>query len=176
MSNPTTVYKDPLDGALAEILSAKSALNMEPDPIPEAERIENALPFLSRTDRWASHAMEHLTCAFELVQKAQKSQKIRSIPPANASTGKGMQFRPDTVRYYVDTFMDALKVTRIPNARFSLYELVEMGVAGVTLQSVIDEWVNDLPVSFSAREVASFVGQVNLEIANTMASAPKEAS
>lgn len=56
-------YGNPLQGALIECLSAMSALNMDPSPIP------GAIGYLSETDAWAKHAMEHLQTAIALINK-----------------------------------------------------------------------------------------------------------
>jgi hypothetical protein len=68
MSTPSLDHEDPLQGALSEILSAESALHMHPDPIPETTG------FLSETDAWAKHAVEHLHAAFELVNRAHRDR------------------------------------------------------------------------------------------------------
>lgn len=65
MSKPETNYKDPLHGAMSEIVSGQSALNMP------AEAIKNPKgSYLSDTDAWANHAYEHFHAALELLNKA----------------------------------------------------------------------------------------------------------
>ena len=54
-----------LQHALSEIISAESALNMEPEPMEEPTG-----QYLSETDQWAAHAMEHLHAAFDTINKA----------------------------------------------------------------------------------------------------------
>lgn len=61
---PIRDCKDKLEGAAREILSAMSALNMEPELLESPTGI-----YLSSTDRWAAHALEHLNAAFELLQE-----------------------------------------------------------------------------------------------------------
>ena len=61
MSEPFRLHGDnPIHSAMLEIISAMSALNMPPEPLakPEGE-------YLSETDVWAKHAMEHLNAACE---------------------------------------------------------------------------------------------------------------
>jgi hypothetical protein len=68
MGAPSTDHRDALEGALQELISAMSALNMEPDPIP------GATGFLSDTDAWVRHAMEHLTAVAHLLIRAQRER------------------------------------------------------------------------------------------------------
>ncbi len=56
--------EDALQGAMNELVSAMSALNMYPDPIKDAEG------YLSETDGWAKHSMEHMRAVFTLLQRA----------------------------------------------------------------------------------------------------------
>lgn len=63
--DPILDWHDPLQGAAHEIISAMSALNMEPEPLEVPEGA-----YLSERDRWAKHAMEHLRAALELLQRA----------------------------------------------------------------------------------------------------------
>jgi len=66
MSDPFPVHKShPVHGALLEIVSAMSALNMQPEALPEPKG-----EYLSETDRWAEHAMEHLNRAIENLSEA----------------------------------------------------------------------------------------------------------
>lgn len=85
MSEPRTNHEDALQGALSEIISAQSALNMYPEPTPTTTgepryipNIEVEQAFLSESDAWAKHSMEHLRAAFELVQRAwQERERLR---------------------------------------------------------------------------------------------------
>ncbi len=73
---PITNHPDPLHGAVSEIISAMSALNMEPNPLPIAEQTGR---YLSETDGWAKHAMEHLQEACNQLTKAQQENaKLRA--------------------------------------------------------------------------------------------------
>ncbi len=63
-----------LQNALCEIVSAESALNMEPDPLTDTGD-PNSRGYLSEVDGWAKHAMEHLHAAFALVGKAASAQQ-----------------------------------------------------------------------------------------------------
>lgn len=62
-------HSDPLNGALIEITSAISALNMEPKPIPEP--VPGSGPrFLSESDEWAKHCEVHLQAVYKLIAAA----------------------------------------------------------------------------------------------------------
>jgi hypothetical protein len=67
VSAPRTDYEDPLHGVIAELISAQSSLNMEPEPL---EKPLGDGQFLSERDKWASHAMEHITAAIDIAFKA----------------------------------------------------------------------------------------------------------
>lgn len=67
MGEPSTNYSNPAYGAQLEIVHAMSSLNMEPMPLKEIP--EDAV-YLSETDHWCKHSMEHLYAAVELTQKA----------------------------------------------------------------------------------------------------------
>lgn len=58
----------PLGTVLGEMASAMSALNMEPETLTGGE-IEGESGFLSETDKWVKHAMEHLVAALRLLQE-----------------------------------------------------------------------------------------------------------
>lgn len=60
---------DPLHGAMNELLSAQSSLNMHADPIPDATG------YVSETDSNVKHAMEHLRAAFEFLNKAYQARE-----------------------------------------------------------------------------------------------------
>lgn len=81
MSEPFKNYEDHAHGVISELVSACSALNMEPDPIPaeEIERIreDRGYAWLSDTDRWVSHSMEHIHQAIREAEKA--GDKIRQL-------------------------------------------------------------------------------------------------
>lgn len=68
MGAPRTEYSDKLQGAMIEILSAISALNMPPQPM--SEPVGNK-EFLSETDHWVAHAIEHLEAATKLIRERQ---------------------------------------------------------------------------------------------------------
>lgn len=57
--------------AMTEIVSAMSALNMAPCPMEGvSQRDDEGFPrYLSETDRWAHHAMEHMHSVLELIKK-----------------------------------------------------------------------------------------------------------
>ena len=75
MSEPFTGTSDnPIQTAIHEMISAMSALNMEPDPIPVPD--DGQIHFLSERDKWAAHCMEHLHSAFQLLNQAH-SENLR---------------------------------------------------------------------------------------------------
>lgn len=73
MSKPKVNFTDNILGALNEVTSAMSSLNMKPEPIPE---VSNEA-YLSESDKWAQHAMEHLQAAFEYLAK--EIQDVRDV-------------------------------------------------------------------------------------------------
>lgn len=68
MSEPRRDYQDALHGALLELTSGVSALNMHPEPIPEAQQTDSS-GYLSDVDGWVKHSVEHFRAALELVNK-----------------------------------------------------------------------------------------------------------
>jgi len=64
MGDPFKKSEDPVNGAVGEIISAMSSLNMEPKPMDKPEG-----DYLSETDFWAYHAMEHLRAAIDLLRR-----------------------------------------------------------------------------------------------------------
>jgi len=67
MSDPREEYDCPIQGAVYELISAMSALNMEPSPIDNPGK--NAI-YLSETDAMAKHSMEHMNAAMACTRKA----------------------------------------------------------------------------------------------------------
>ena len=65
MGEPFMHYDDPFNGIASEIISAMSALNMEPEPMQKPVG-----KFLSESDKWVHHAMEHLKRAMDLHREA----------------------------------------------------------------------------------------------------------
>jgi len=63
--DPIDSWSDPLSGAANEIISAISALNMEPEPLEVPKGV-----FLSERDKWVEHAMAHLHAALKLLKRA----------------------------------------------------------------------------------------------------------
>jgi len=68
MSAPHFDHEDAVNGAISELISAESALNMEPDPIPGTKG------YLSQTDAWAKHAVEHIHAVFVLLLRVQSER------------------------------------------------------------------------------------------------------
>lgn len=64
MSEPKNDYEDKVHGAISELISAESALNMEPKPLPLPPKDAT---FLSETDYWVKHAMDHIHQAISLL-------------------------------------------------------------------------------------------------------------
>lgn len=69
MSKPKVDWGKPFEGVSTEVRSAMSALNMYPEPLPEEEQGE----YLSESDFWAKHSMEHLFAALDS-QEAMRKQ------------------------------------------------------------------------------------------------------
>lgn len=63
MSDPRTDYRDPVEGAMSELISAQSALNMEPEALEQPDG-----PYISDLDKWAKHAYDHIAAAMEMLQ------------------------------------------------------------------------------------------------------------
>jgi len=66
MSKPRTTYDDAMRGVTFELIGAMSSLNMEPETMKESTG-----SFLSESDTWASHAVEHIRAAIQLARKAE---------------------------------------------------------------------------------------------------------
>jgi hypothetical protein len=71
--------REPLRSAVSEIISAMSALNMRPHPIPPHEQEPENNGYLSQTDYWAEHAVEHMRAAIECLRIAENRQQYRSV-------------------------------------------------------------------------------------------------
>lgn len=73
MSKPTEDYQDKLGGALMELNSALSSLNMHPEPLEVSREVE----YLSETDKWANHAYSHIEAAIQLIcnERRQKDEQ-----------------------------------------------------------------------------------------------------
>jgi len=65
---------DLLAGARFELCYAISALNMCPDPIPSDAQIPDNNGYLSETDCWAEHAVEHMRAAMECLNIVENQQ------------------------------------------------------------------------------------------------------
>ncbi len=66
MTKPITDDGDPVAAAALEVMSAMSALKMEPEPLEKPEG-----DYLSDRDYWVRHSMEHLCAAMKLLRRAQ---------------------------------------------------------------------------------------------------------
>ena len=70
MGHPRKNYKDPVYGAILEMISAATSLQMEPMAIPRAKGI-----FLCERDKWAAHALKHINAALCILQKSYNKEK-----------------------------------------------------------------------------------------------------
>lgn len=75
MSDPTLTYEDKIQGALNELVSAISALNMPPEPIENVEPNEYRPLYLSETDGMVQHAMEHISATLKLLDEAHRERE-----------------------------------------------------------------------------------------------------
>ena len=70
MSKPFEIDKDnPIRSVARELISAMSALNMEPDPIKPDHEDDF---YLSQVDAWAKHSMEHMKQAMVGIRLTEK--------------------------------------------------------------------------------------------------------
>ena len=90
MSAPRTNHQNLLSGAIAELISAMSALNMHPEPLP-ADEVKQDTGYLADSDKWAAHSMEHIGAAIDLIQKAMPV--VRAIEDYRLMTGVEMPLR-----------------------------------------------------------------------------------
>lgn len=67
MSEPRIDYKPPLSGITHEAIAAMSSLNMNPSPITNPTGT-----YLSETDEWVRHSMEHLSAVCRLAEQARR--------------------------------------------------------------------------------------------------------
>lgn len=60
-----------LFAAISELISSNSALNMEPEPMEPNKNLEYpSNVFLSNTDFWVNHSVEHINRAMEFINNA----------------------------------------------------------------------------------------------------------
>lgn len=79
MSEPKVDYPESARGAVFEVMSAMSALNMYPDPLPLPDGADPDR-YLSECDGWAKHSMEHLHAASQLCNKAEsENNRLRQM-------------------------------------------------------------------------------------------------
>lgn len=73
MSTPIKLWKPGLSAVevlrlvVGEKIEATSSLHMRPEPIPESEQTPDNNGYLSDTDAWVKHAVEHLDNLSDLV-------------------------------------------------------------------------------------------------------------
>lgn len=79
MCTPFKDYERQAHGAISEIISAMSALNMEARPVPVEKSApiiaEQGYIFLSESDEWVKHSMEHLRQAIDTIQLAESFKR-----------------------------------------------------------------------------------------------------
>ena len=74
MSKPNNYKSGFVNGAMLEIISGRSALNMPPEPIPENEQEPDNNGYLSDIDGMVKHSMEHFRQAHKLLIKENERQ------------------------------------------------------------------------------------------------------
>lgn len=66
MSTPFTEYRNPINGAISEIISGMSSLHMFADPIkPDPD----TMGFISECDGNVKHSLEHFRAAIDQLRK-----------------------------------------------------------------------------------------------------------
>ena len=77
MSEPRKNNQNKLSGALSELASAMSALNMYPEKLekPGFDPDGDEVHYLRHTDKWANHCYEHLEAAIDYVCAAMKEKE-----------------------------------------------------------------------------------------------------
>lgn len=73
------LHDNPIRGAMGEVSDAISSLNMHPDPIPVGSQMPDNPGYLSYTDRWAEHAVDHLRAAMECLRLAENATAFSSV-------------------------------------------------------------------------------------------------
>ena len=84
----------PTNDILQELISAQSALNMEPDPIKGRPG-----RFLSECDGWARHSMTHITHATKLMLERTDLSVIGKIIDESSDTSVAAQRIINLIRY-----------------------------------------------------------------------------
>jgi len=102
MSKPFDYKSDFINGAMLEIISGRSALNMPPEPIPEEDQEPNN-GYLSETDGMVKHSMEHFCQAYSLLIKENERQsKILSKMYRTIQNTKATDKGEITKEYMID--------------------------------------------------------------------------
>ena len=73
MSEPRTRSKDKIAGAIQEVVSAMSALNMPPE---KRKPTNTEAEYLSEVDAWAFHAYQHLKVASRYLADFNAEQQL----------------------------------------------------------------------------------------------------
>jgi hypothetical protein len=73
MSEPRTRSKDKIAGAIQEVVSAMSALNMPPE---KRKPTNTEAEYLSEVDAWAFHSYQHLKAAFQYLTEFNAEQQL----------------------------------------------------------------------------------------------------
>jgi hypothetical protein len=75
MSAPNPIsLQNPWYSFTTEMMSGMSALNMEPNPIP-VDELDEYDRFLSETDKWVKHAVEHFEVAIQATEMIRDREK-----------------------------------------------------------------------------------------------------
>ena len=76
MSRPFDISEhEPLRSAATEVISGMSALNMHPHPIPPDQQ-RDGTGWLSDTDYWVRHSMDHFHQAMEGIRQGEKQIRV----------------------------------------------------------------------------------------------------
>lgn len=92
MGKPMLNMKSATHGAITELLSGVSALNMPPDPLEKPTG-----PFLSESDRWVKHAIEHFDAARDYILEVDKM--LQSLINAAQMLCPDAHFNEDQKQY-----------------------------------------------------------------------------
>ena len=72
-------HEQKLHGAITEIISGMSSLHMTPSPIPLEEQTPDNNGFLSDTDGYVKHSLEHFHEAVNLINEGTKEAQLGLI-------------------------------------------------------------------------------------------------
>lgn len=124
MGDPIKHCQDPINGAVNEIISAQSALNMPPKLVPGTpqEWPDGRPPFLSEADEWAKHAYEHLNAAIDLLRRAGLVQEYVSFAHRCLQEGIDAKYARDALGVLLEKLRGQTPMEAI---QLSSYRLVK---------------------------------------------------